>query len=67
VTDFLTRLHLLVRVGPPVPPATEAVRLRTSIDPALPVASIDDTTYEPHPQSAKVIAQAYSSQPPQPV
>ena len=163
-----TRLHLLVRVGPPVPPATEAVRLRTyehersvphlkhtgtfdltyyarkakregyddavfhtasgeiseasiwnicfargtelvfpsapvlpgirqqvlqrglptyttapvpltdlttydaayltnSIDPALPVASIDDTTYQPHPESAKVIAQAYASQPPQPV
>jgi len=45
----------------------DAAYLTNSIDPALPVASIDDTTYQPHPESAKVIAQAYASQPPQPV
>lgn len=44
-----------------------AAYLTNSIDPALPVASINGTTYEPHPESADLIAQAYATQPPQPI
>lgn len=43
----------------------DAAYLTNSIDPALPVASINGTSYEPHPESAELIAKAYASQPPQ--
>lgn len=43
----------------------DAAYLTNSIDPALPVASIDDVTFEPHPTSADVITKAYATQPPQ--
>jgi branched-chain amino acid aminotransferase len=45
----------------------DAAYLTNSIDPALPVASINGTTYKPHPESAELIAQAYASQPAQPI
>ncbi|WP_329006106.1 aminotransferase class IV [Kribbella sp. NBC_00709] len=40
----------------------DAAYLTNSIDPALPVASIDTTTYEPHAESAELLAQAYATQ-----
>jgi branched-subunit amino acid aminotransferase/4-amino-4-deoxychorismate lyase len=46
-------------------PTYDAAYLTNSIDPALPVASINTTTYEPHPESAELIAKAYATQPPQ--
>ncbi|MFC6158033.1 aminotransferase class IV [Kribbella jiaozuonensis] len=47
------------------PELYDAAYLTNSIDPALPVASINDTTYEPHPESADLIARAYATQLPQ--
>jgi branched-subunit amino acid aminotransferase/4-amino-4-deoxychorismate lyase len=41
----------------------DAAYLTNSIDPALPVASINATTYKPHPESAELITQAYGTQP----
>jgi branched-chain amino acid aminotransferase len=53
----------------PVPvtdlPRYDAAYLTNSIDPALPVASINTTTYKPHTASAELIAKAYATQPPQ--
>ncbi|MFD3404538.1 aminotransferase class IV [Kribbella sp. NPDC058693] len=43
----------------------DAAYLTNSIDPALPVASINNTTYKPHPESAELIARAYATQLPQ--
>jgi branched-subunit amino acid aminotransferase/4-amino-4-deoxychorismate lyase len=45
----------------------DAAYLTNSIDPALPVASIDGVSFADHPESAAVIAKAYASQPPQDV
>ncbi|MGW7681340.1 aminotransferase class IV [Kribbella sp. NPDC054772] len=43
----------------------DAAYLTNSIDPALPVASIDSVSYADHRESAEVIAKAYASQTPQ--
>ncbi|MFI5691463.1 aminotransferase class IV [Kribbella sp. NPDC051586] len=48
-------------------PTYDAAYLTNSIDPALPVAAINTTTYEPHPESAELIARAYATQPAQAV
>ena len=53
----------------PIPLATlttyDAAYLTNSIDPALPVAAINEVTYQPHPESADTITKAYAAQPPQ--
>jgi branched-subunit amino acid aminotransferase/4-amino-4-deoxychorismate lyase len=43
----------------------DAAYLTNSIDPALPVAAIGTTQYEPHQPSADTIAKAYAAVPPQ--
>ncbi|MFF0266022.1 aminotransferase class IV [Kribbella sp. NPDC004536] len=45
----------------------DAAYLTNSIDAALPIASINEVTYQPHAESAHTIAKAYASQPPQAV
>jgi branched-chain amino acid aminotransferase len=45
----------------------DAAYLTNSIDPALPVASINEVTYEPHPESANTIAKAYAAVTAQPI
>lgn len=45
----------------------DAAYLTNSIDPALPVASINEVTYEPHPESATAIATAYAAVTAQPI
>lgn len=48
-------------------PTYDAAYLTNSIDPALPVASIDDVSFDVHEQSAAAIATAYASAPAQPI
>ncbi|GAA1109711.1 aminotransferase class IV family protein [Kribbella jejuensis] len=43
----------------------DAAYLTNSIDPALPVASINEVSYQSHPESADAIAKAYATQPAQ--
>lgn len=45
----------------------DAAYLTNSIDPALPVASINEVTYQPHLESATTIATAYAAVPSQPI
>ncbi|MFD7153264.1 hypothetical protein ACFV9C_01610 [Kribbella sp. NPDC059898] len=45
----------------------DAAYLTNSTDPALPVASVNDVTYEYHPESANAIAKAYAAVTTQPI
>ncbi|TDD62370.1 aminodeoxychorismate lyase [Kribbella antibiotica] len=62
LSAFTTQPVLVSELG-----GYDAAYLTNSIDPALPVASIGDSTFAPHPESAATIAAAYATQEAQPI